>query len=93
MALLIFLRIVQYIQVAGHINLDVGNIDIDSKLTCNKQLLIMLVLTWALMSTAYITKENELCVILAICSTVSIIGHNVLSATESSRPPNESAHV
>ena len=26
-------------------------------------------------------------------STVSIIGHNVLSATESSRPQNESAHV
>ena len=66
MALLIFLRIVQCIQVAGHINLDVGNIDIDSKLTCNKQLLIMLVLTWTLMSTAYKTKENELCVIVAI---------------------------
>ena len=30
---------------------------------------------------------------LSIVPTVSIIGHNVLSDTESSRPPNESAHV
>ena len=32
-------------------------------------------------------------VYIYIYGTVSIIGHNVLSATESSRPPNESAHV
>ena len=63
----LFLSIVQYIKVASHINPpSIGNIEIDSKLTGNKQLLIMLVLTWKLMSTAYKTKENELCVIVAI---------------------------